>query len=253
MRFASLGSGSRGNALLVQHEQTLIMLDCGFSAKETQLRLENVGLEAGQLDAIVLTHEHSDHVKGVSVFAARHDIPVYATVGTFRNAGFQHPFSRHEFSAHESFAIKDIELNPFPVPHDAGEPSQFVFSDGRRRLAVLTDSGSVTPYMEQVLNACDAMVLECNYEHQWLQSGEYPWSLIQRISGQYGHLSNDQAVALLQAIDTHRLQHIVAAHLSEKHNSPERVRQHLSTALGCESSWIAVMDQDHGLDWRYIE
>ena len=146
----------------------------------------------------------------------------------------------------------DLELNPFPVPHDAKEPCQFVFNDGQRRLAILTDTGSSTSHIEEQLSGCDALVLECNHDVAMLADGDYPYSVKMRVAGDYGHLNNEQAATLLQSIDTSSLQHIVAAHISEKHNTQSLAQQTLSAALSCQQDWIAVADQQCGLDWRDV-
>jgi phosphoribosyl 1,2-cyclic phosphodiesterase len=156
----------------------------------------------------------------------------------------------NEFSCHERFSIDDIEVEPFPVPHDAREPSQFVFSNGRHRVGLLTDVGTTTPVIEQALSACDALLLEANHDMHMLENGEYPDHLIYRVSGRFGHLNNVQSATILENIDTSRLQHIVAMHLSEKNNSPEIVTPLFANALGCDQSWIGIADQEIGFAWR---
>ena len=157
-----------------------------------------------------------------------------------------------EINPHESFAVGDIEVRPYLVPHDAAEPVQYVFGDGAKRLGVLTDSGSTTPHIEATLNGCDALVLECNHDAQMLADGAYPWHLKQRVGGRMGHLSNAAAAALLAQLDTSGLQHIVAAHLSRKNNLPELAVAALSGALNCAADWIAVATQEEGLSWREL-
>lgn len=254
MRFALLGSGSEGNALVVEAGATRIMLDCGFSVSETSLRLARLQLDASQLHAIVVTHEHSDHISGVARLARKFSIPVYLTHGTLRAnpAAFAGVPAVNEIDSHRSIEIGDIELHPFTVPHDAGEPVQFVFGDGSKRLGVLTDTGRSTPHIETMLSNCHALVLECNHDLDMLLGGEYPYHLKQRVAGRFGHLNNNEAAALLSALDNSRLQHIVAAHISRKNNTEARAVAALSAALGCEESWIAVATQDEGLSWREL-
>lgn len=249
MRFASLGSGSRGNATLVEQGDTLLMIDCGFSVRETERRLQRLGREPHQLSAILVTHEHSDHIGGVVGFARKHRIPVWLSAGT-RAACRDELAEASVFSSHTPFSIGNVEIRPFPVPHDAREPAQFVFSNGDKTLGLLTDTGSLTPHIETQLNGCDALILECNHDRDMLANGIYPPSLKLRVGGDFGHLSNDQSAQLLQRIDTKRLQHIVAAHLSEKNNTQELARAAVCAALGCAAEWIAVAMQDSGLDWR---
>jgi phosphoribosyl 1,2-cyclic phosphodiesterase len=138
------------------------------------------------------------------------------------------------------------------VPHDAREPVQYVFSDGDRRLGVLTDTGCVTPHIERCLDGCDALVLECNHDSEMLRRGAYPPQLKTRIAGRLGHLDNAAAAALLATLDRRRLQHVVAAHLSEQNNCPELARAALAGALGCGSEWIGVADQETGFGWREL-
>jgi phosphoribosyl 1,2-cyclic phosphodiesterase len=249
MRFASLGSGSRGNATVVQHGQTTVLLDCGFSAREAKRRLTRLGVNPEKLTAIVVTHEHSDHISGVNTLARQLDVPVYATEGTRRTAlaGLS---SVRCISAHKPLTLADLYFEPFPVPHDAKEPCQFVITDGAMRLGVLTDTGEITAHICEQLDGCEALVLECNHDETLLMDGDYPPALKHRVSGRYGHLSNDQAAAMLLQIDTSRLKHLAAAHLSEKNNTPQLAVRALSGSLGCEEQWIQVAGQEYGLDWR---
>lgn len=252
MRFASLGSGSRGNATLIESGSTRLLLDCGFSASETSRRLARLGIEAGELTAIIVTHEHGDHIGGVGSLARRYKLPVYMTHGTAHRANTGELPRQINLDTHARLQINDIELQAFPVPHDAQEPVQFIFSDGRRRLGVLTDTGSITPHIIDMLSACDALLLECNHDTDMLAEGPYPASLKERVGGRFGHLSNAQAAELLQALDTSLLQHLVAMHLSDKNNTPWLARQALADALGCKDSEVLVADQDAGLAWRDI-
>lgn len=254
MRFASLGSGSEGNALIVQAGQTCVLMDCGFSLTDTLARLARFGLAADHLSGIVVTHEHGDHIKGVASLARKHAIPLWLTHGTrlMHGKALDNLSGLTEISPHHVFAIGDLQIQPYPVPHDAAEPVQYVFSDGAKRLGVLTDTGCSTPHIEATLNGCDALVLECNHDATLLANGDYPYSLKQRVGGRYGHLNNTDAAALLARLDNRRLQHIVAAHLSRKNNTRELAVSALSTALNCAADWIGVATQDEGLSWREI-
>lgn len=252
MRFASLGSGSRGNAALVQAGRTCVLVDCGFSVRETVVRLERLGVAPEAIAAILVTHEHNDHVSGVGPFARRFGTPVWMTQGTWtRFTGGELPQVRL-FNCHEPFAVGDLAVEPFPVPHDAREPCQFVFGDGAVRLGVLTDVGRATQHIEACLDRCEALLLECNHDPHLLATGPYPPSLQARVAGALGHLSNGQAAALLARIDQARLQHVVAAHLSEKNNRPALAQQALAGALGCGADWIGLASQDEGFGWREI-
>ena len=254
MRFASLGSGSEGNGLVVEAGGSRLLIDCGFGVRDAAARLARLGIEPGSLSAILVTHEHADHVGGVPAFAARHGIPVWLTFGTLDVVGER--FARTErvygFDSHDAFAIGDLEVWPFPVPHDAREPVQFVVGDGQHRLGVLTDLGVSTPHVEASLSGCDALVLECNHDAGMLADGDYPYPLKQRIAGRLGHLDNEAAAALLASLDTSRLRHVVAAHLSQQNNTPERARAALARALNCTPDWIGIADQADGFGWRDI-
>jgi len=256
MRFASLGSGSAGNALVVEVGRSRVMLDCGFSIKETSLRLARLNLVPDDLTGIVITHEHDDHAGGAFKFAAKHQIPVWLTYGTLKMAArylpSQHDLELNVVDSHCAFSIADINIQPFPVPHDAREPIQCTFSDGDNTLGVLTDVGRITPYIEEKLSGCKALVLECNHDARLLQTGPYSWTLKQRVGGDLGHLENSISAELLAKLDNRQLQHILAAHLSAKNNTPELAKSALAKALDCEVDWIGVADQSQGFDWRAI-
>jgi phosphoribosyl 1,2-cyclic phosphodiesterase len=254
VRFASLGSGSAGNGLVVEAGTTRILVDCGFGVRDAEERLARCGLVPADLAAILVTHEHADHVGGVAAFAARHATPVWATFGTLgevseRFEGMAHIYG---FDSHDTFAIGALEIAPIPVPHDAREPVQYVIGDGVHRLGILTDLGVSTPHVEACLSGCDALVLECNHDVAMLESGSYPASLKQRIAGRFGHLCNEAAAQLLARIDSSRLVHIVAAHLSKENNTPDLARAALAGALGCAQDWIGIASQDDGFGWREL-
>lgn len=253
MRFASLGSGSRGNATLVEQGDTLLMIDCGFSCAEVERRMGRLGRRAADISAILVTHEHTDHIGGVARLVRRHSIPVWMTAGTsamHRDGDL--PRLNH-FNGHQSFVIEDLEIHPFPVPHDAREPCQFVFSDGRVRLGLVTDTGCVTEHMVRSLDGCDALLLECNHDPGMLANGPYPPRLKARVGGRLGHLSNQQAAGLLQRMDCGRLRSLVAAHLSDKNNTPALARAALEAVIGPDCDWLCIADQERGFDWREVD
>ena len=256
MRFASLGSGSAGNALVAEAGTTRLMVDCGFSIRETEQRLARLGLSPSDLDGILVTHEHDDHAGGVFRFAAKHQITVWITHGTLRGA--QRYIPEHfdaplmVIDSHTSFSVGRLEVHPFPVPHDAGEPVQYVLYNGMHKLGVLTDTGCSTPHIEQMLSGCHALVLECNHDLDMLMNGPYAWSLKQRVKSRHGHLDNATSAGLLSRLDNRRLQHLIAAHLSEKNNTPALAMEALSQAISCDKEWIGVATQTEGFGWREI-
>lgn len=252
MRFTSLGSGSEGNALLVEARKTRILIDCGFGIRDAVARLQRAGVEPEMLSAIVVTHEHGDHIGGVAAFASRFGTTVWMTFGTLTivSEAFAEVSTVKSFDSHDVLAIGDIEVRPFPVPHDAREPVQFVCSDGCWRLGVLTDLGTSTAHVEASLSGCDALVLECNHDLDMLWNGDYPLSLKQRIASRFGHIDNTTAAQLLSRIDTSRLKHLIAAHLSRENNRPELARAALAQAVRCAPEWIGVADQEQGFGWR---
>lgn len=255
MRFASLGSGSEGNGLLIAggsgSTATHILLDCGFGLREAERRLDRLGVQAAQLHAIVVTHEHSDHIGGAFKLARRHRVPIWLSHGTWSGASHEEALGVdiRICSDGQSFTVGDLQLTPYTVPHDAREPVQYVASDGQRRLGVLTDAGRSTPHMLGALAACDALLLEFNHDSEMLAQSVYPAWLKERISGALGHLSNERAAELLAGVDKSRLRTLVAAHLSRKNNTPELVRKAIGAVLGDGEVDLVVADQDLGFDW----
>lgn len=253
IRFASLGSGSAGNALLVESGATCLMLDCGFGLRESVARLQRLGRTPGDLAGILVTHEHGDHLGGVFRLARKFGLPVWLTHGTWRACGEDDGgLAVSIIDSHRSFRIGDLEIQPFPVPHDAREPVQYVFSDGRLRLGVLTDLGEATPHVGAMLSGCDGLVLEFNHEPSLLAASHYPPSVKRRIAGSHGHLSNAAAAALLARLDRSRLQQLVAAHLSEKNNDPRLVEALLAGIFAGDPVSTAIAAPDAGFAWRQL-
>jgi phosphoribosyl 1,2-cyclic phosphodiesterase len=256
MRFASLGSGSKGNCLVVESGATRVLLDCGLAPREIERRLARLGLEPAELSAVLVTHEHDDHAGHAFAFAALHGLSVCLTYGTreaLDDAGkTQGDTQVRIIDGRSALALDGLEVRPFTVPHDAREPVQFVLSDGSFRLGVLTDIGASTAHVEATLSGCDALVLECNHDLAMLWSGSYPKWLKERIAGPFGHLDNGASERLLGALDRSRLQHVICAHLSEQNNRPELARAALARALGCDPDWVGIATQDDGFGWREL-
>jgi len=251
VRFAVLGSGSQGNGTLIASDDTLVLVDCGFSLRETERRLALLGVSADQLSAVVVTHEHADHVHGVGLLSRRYNVPVYLSRGTLR--GMRKPVEAAGFlTAGETLQINGLGITAVGVAHDALEPLQYVFSDGRRRLGVLTDLGSYDATLLDSYRGLDALVIEANHCLDLLGRGAYPRFLKLRVGGDYGHLNNHQAARLVSELDWQNLQHLVLAHLSSKNNQPQLARQSFVDTLGCDPDWLQVANQDCGLDWREI-
>ena len=257
LRVCSLGSGSGGNALVVEARDglftTRVLIDNGFNLRQLEQRLQRAALEFSSLDAVFVTHEHDDHVGGVEACARTHRIPVYCTDGTAAASGIAAlDVEWNRIEAGCPVEIGPLRIVPFSVPHDAAEPVQFAFSDGYRRAAMLTDAGECSATIIAALSGLHALILECNHDAAMLRQGSYPPFLKARIAGGRGHLSNAQAADILNRVDRRHLQWVAAAHLSRSNNRPDLARAALCAALDCGSDEIAVADQDDGLDWREV-
>lgn len=248
MRFASLGSGSKGNATVVEAGNTSVLVDCGFTIKETVKRLTQLGVEPSQIDAILVTHEHADHLKGAMPFSRKFNIPVYMTAGTAKQGKVESCDALNLFSSHQPFVVGDLQVKPVPVPHDAREPCQFVFGFNGLVLGVLTDLGSLSSHVIAEYKECDALLLEANHDLDMLARGPYPPSLKRRVSGVWGHLNNHQTMTLLEQVNQTRLKQLVLGHISEKNNSIELVQKALDEA-NCEFENVIIAEQSFGFDW----
>lgn len=247
---AGLGSGSKGNSTLVRCGDTLLLVDCGFSLTQTRKRLSRLGLELEAIDAVLLTHEHSDHAAGVAAVCRAMGIPLYSTFGSASKLKLE-GVQLELISGGQAFTIGKITINPVIVPHDSREPVQFVFKAHDKHLGLLTDLGTITPHVLAAYAHCDALVLECNHERQMLQAGKYPPSLKRRVGGDWGHLSNCQVAAYLRSQLPRRWQHLVVAHVSEQNNSIDAVNAMLVEFTDYIDNLI-IADQKDGFDWQVL-
>ena len=254
LRFRSLGSGSTGNATVIEAgnglRTTSLLVDCGLGQKHLETRLAAAGLAPDDIDAIFITHEHADHIGCARAWALRRRIPVWMSQGTHAAIGAP-DFDGLLHLARDSQAIEvgELQLMPFTVPHDAREPLQLVCSDGAVQLGILTDLGHASAYVLQRLAGCHALLLECNHDPDLLAGGSYPPFLKRRVGGLWGHLANDAAAQIAQAVHHSGLKHVVAAHLSEQNNRPDLARRAVAQALGCADADIAVADAAESGGW----
>lgn len=258
MRFCSLGSGSSGNSTLVEASQgistTRVLIDCGFSMRELERRLQRAGAELAQIDAVFITHEHGDHIGCALTLAKKHGVPLWMSQGTWHAIGAPELPERQLHIAQDgcSFAVGDLQLDPYAVPHDAREPLQLICGDGQSRLGILTDAGSITNSMLHQLGGCDALLLEFNHDLELLAGSSYPAHLKKRIQGPHGHLSNETAMQVLGTLQHAQLQHVVAAHLSERNNTPSLVRLALDASLAASPWSSSIADPRQGTDWLQL-
>ena len=228
------------------------MVDCGFGLKETELRLNRMGLQAEQISAVVVTHEHGDHIKGVGPLSRKYKMPVYMTEGTYMCRDHGKIPSLRLISHYEPFKIDDVTVIPVPVPHDAKEPAQFIFEVDGKKLGVLTDLGSISSIVNNHFHNCTALLVEANHDLDMLANGPYPISLKKRVASNWGHLNNNQTAAFLEAMNLDSLNQLVIGHISLKNNSIERVREALAS-IESQFPHIHYASQDDGFDWLVVD
>jgi phosphoribosyl 1,2-cyclic phosphodiesterase len=254
MRCTMLASGSRGNCVVIEGRSGSLLIDAGLSAKECFLRMGRAGIDAGTFEALLVTHEHIDHVRGVDVLARKLDIPVYGTEGTlddflrYRRTSAK-PLVHRTCRDGEIFSLGDFSIEPFSTSHDAREPCGFIVAEGDIRVGYCTDTGIVTPHMHGLLRNCDGIILESNHCPEMLANGPYPESLKRRIRSKHGHLSNPAAAACLRDFGRDVPQ-VILAHLSEINNTPERAlgsaREGLGLFFGTERVVVATQEGSNG-------
>ena len=257
MRIAVLGSGSGGNAIVVESDSKRLLIDAGFSCREIERRLSAIGVDRQGFDALVLTHEHSDHTKGVARFARRNKTPIYATEGTLQGLDLDTRFLDIQVIASgELVEIGDWVVEPFAVPHDAREPIGMVVEDRQgHRLGLVADLGSRSQLAWARLTDLDFLILESNHDLEMLRSGPYPWPLKERVAGRHGHLSNKEAAEGIGELDTGRMSWLVLYHLSRTNNLPALALQEAGEALSRQTSRaeLCVTHQLEPKSWLELE
>jgi phosphoribosyl 1,2-cyclic phosphodiesterase len=249
LRVASVGSGSKGNATLVASDETTLLIDCGFPAREMLSRLQHLSVDISDIDAILVTHEHSDHINGVAAVSKAAGAPIYATHGTLTSGKLEGARTVVEIESDSEFAIGDIEVSAVTVPHDAKEPVQYVFKHEAQRVGILTDLGMVSPHVLRAYEGCGLLLLEFNHDLTMLRRGPYPAALKRRVSGDFGHLNNDQALGMLEAMGESLPGTIIAAHISEQNNSVDAVASLLSPLVQRTEINVIYATQSQGFDW----
>ncbi|HET9184378.1 MAG TPA: MBL fold metallo-hydrolase [Candidatus Angelobacter sp.] len=261
MRMTVLASGSRGNCAVVSSNQASILVDAGISCRETLKRMRAAGEDPEKLRAIVISHEHSDHVAGLQVLARKLHIPVFITESTYHRwhrenkdaEGKPAKLERLEhFQAGRSFSVVDITVTAFTIPHDAADPCGFTFKADGLKFGLVTDLGYMPPNVKEQLRRCDALLIESNHDLEMLRNGPYPWMVKQRVMSRVGHLSNSALAEFFENDYDGHATHVVLAHLSEQNNHPELARESASKALGermslFQSTCISLAQQDKPL------
>lgn len=241
-----LASGSRGNSIFISNGLTSLLIDAGLSGIEIERRLLSKGISPEDIDVILVSHEHNDHIQGVGVLSRRFDIPVYMNRKTKKAAdsklGAVHNLI--EFECGITFKINDLTIHPFCTSHDAEDPAGFTVKQNNTRIGIATDLGIATAVVKERLKECSALILEANHDPEMLKQGTYPWPLKQRIKSRTGHLSNEESKKLLMEVKHQNLKHVILAHLSEKNNTPQKALSEVSQAMNdcCTNFTIAAQD-----------
>jgi phosphoribosyl 1,2-cyclic phosphodiesterase len=279
LRYKNLSSGSTGNATLVEasvensatsnRKPSRVLVDCGMRLSRLLELLAVADVQPADLDAIFITHEHSDHIGCVTQLASRYSIPVWASSGTHAALQDMQLKLRSKQPSHSQLVpgfealvriasdtcpieVGDLQLNPFTVPHDAREPLQLTCSDGNVKLGILTDLGHASRHVIDSIAGCNALLLESNHDEEMLSNSKYPAFLKARVGGDFGHLSNAQAAELLSAVMHNQLRHVSAAHLSQQNNHPSLAQSALATVLGCMPAEVLAACPEMGTPWMTV-
>ena len=241
----TLASGSKGNSTYVSDGTTSILIDAGLSGTEIQRRLNSRNLTAEHLDAIVVSHEHSDHIKAVGVLSRRYDLPVFINRNA-QNALMQLGRIKQlrMFECGTTFPINNLMIHPFSISHDAADPVGFTIGQNGTKIGIATDLGIATSMVREHLKSCSLLILEANHDPEMLANGPYPWPLKQRIKSRTGHLSNVDSKNLLQELQHDKLEHVILAHLSETNNTPQKAYKEAEKVLARSKTRLTVAEQD---------
>jgi phosphoribosyl 1,2-cyclic phosphodiesterase len=233
IQIASLNSGSNANCYYIGNKNEAVLIDAGLSCRETEKRMKRLGLDVSSVKAIFISHEHADHISGLQVISKKHRIPVYITNNTLRKCGFEIPKELvYSFIHSEPVSIGELSIIPFSKSHDADDPHSFIISQKNTHIGVITDIGYACKHVIKHFKLCNAVFLESNYCEQMLENGSYPFHLKRRISGNKGHLSNDQALELFLKHKPKDIQLLILSHLSQNNNHPELVNKMFSENAG---------------------
>ncbi|MFW6080269.1 MAG: MBL fold metallo-hydrolase [Desulfosalsimonas sp.] len=240
-----LASGSTGNCIYVSSGQTSVLFDAGLSGVRIEKRMKQCGIRPEDIDAIVVSHEHGDHVTGVGVLSRRYGLPVYINPATQKALSGQLGSIKNfcTFECGAFFSINDLMIRPFTVSHDAAEPAGFTVENSAGKIGIATDLGFAPAMVRHHLTDCDLLVLEANHDQEMLEHGPYPWPLKQRIKGRSGHLSNEAARDLLMEVMNERLEHVILAHISETNNTPEKALSVVAEPAECRDLNFSTASQ----------
>jgi phosphoribosyl 1,2-cyclic phosphodiesterase len=250
----TLASGSKGNATYISNGTTSILVDAGLSGIEIQRRLTSRDLSPEDLDAIIVTHEHSDHVRGVGILSRRYNLPVYINPKTHKACpGLGRLHETRPFECGTTFHFNNLAVHPFAISHDAEDPAGFTIGQNGTAIGIATDLGIATSMVRQHLKRCSLIILEANHDPTMLETGPYPWPLKQRISSRTGHLSNPDSKKLLNELQHDNLQHVILGHLSEINNTPQKAFDEVSRAITRCKAKLTVADQYNSGPVIYLE
>lgn len=241
----SLNSGSNGNCYYIGNDKEAVLVDAGISCKETEKRMKRLGLNIESVKAIFISHEHTDHIKGVEVLSKKFKLPVYITNGTLNNSKLNIDVQYiRTFRGYENIMIGDLAVKPFPKLHDAADPYSFIVSGNGVNIGVLTDIGNACHHVIENFKNCHAAFLEANYDEELLENGGYPFYLKKRIRGGHGHLSNSESLEIFTKYRSENLSHLLLSHLSRENNSPQLVQNLFSNHAGDTKIIVASRDYE---------